>query len=279
VLVFLNGAFVPEEKAVVSVFDRGFLYGDGLFETICVFNGEPFRWREHIERLRAGAQFLKIKLPFSVSRLQIVANQLVQENGMPDCLLRLTLSRGIGAAGYSPANACEPTLAIALRPVPKSDDAHPPQWKLVSSSFRVVAADPLGRFKTCNKLPQILARAEADEAGADEALLLNTNGYVAEGTSSNVFWIKGGAIYTPPVAAGILPGVTRSVVFELAAKLGVAIREKNIRFKDLGRMDGVFLSLTSWGIVEATSLDEKRFKRSELTQRLRDAYDEVVNRL
>ena len=275
-LVFLNGAFVPEEKAVVSVFDRGFLYGDGLFETIRVFNSKPFRWQEHIERLRAGAEFLKVKLPFSLNRLRIVANKLVRENRMPDCLLRMTLTRGIGAAGYSPAKARKPTLAMALRSAPKSDGAHPPQWKLVSSSFRIVADDPLGRFKTCNKLPQILARSEADEAGADEALLSNTNGCVAEGASSNVFWVKRGTIYTPPVAAGILPGVTRSVVFELAAKLGIAIREKNIRLKDIGRMDGVFLSLTSWGIIEVTSLDGKRLKKSELTLQVRNAYDELV---
>lgn len=277
-LVFLNGAFVPEEKAVVSVFDRGFLYGDGVFEAIRVFNGKPFRWREHIERLRAGAEFLKIKLPISRKRLQIVANKFIQENGIPDCLLRITLTRGIGVAGYSPTNADKPTLAMVLRPAPNWDRAHPPQWKLVSSSFRLVADDPLGRFKTCNKLPQILARAEADEAGADEALLLNTDGFVAEGTSSNVFWIMGRAIYTPPVAAGILPGVTRSVVFELAAKLGIAIREKKILLKDLRRMDGVFLSLTSRGIVEASSLDGKLLKRSELTRRMRDAYNEMLNR-
>jgi branched-chain amino acid aminotransferase len=279
VLVFLNGAFVPEEKAVVSIFDRGFLYGDGLFETIRVVNGKPFRWREHIERLRAGAKFLKVKLPFSLNRIQSVANELIRENGMPDCLLRITLTRGIGAAGYSPAKARKPTLAIALRPAPKLDVTRAPQWKLVSSSFRLIADDPLGRFKTCNKLPQILARAEADEAGADEALLLNTDGNVAEGTSSNVFWIKGGAIYTPPIAAGILPGVTRSVVLELAAGLGVATHEKNIRLKNIGRMEGVFLSLTSRGIVEATSLDGKALKTSDLTRRVRDAYDELVKRV
>ena len=277
-LVFLNGAFVPEEKAVVSVFDRGFLYGDGLFETLRVFNGKPFRWREHIERLLAGAEFLKIKLPISLNRLRTSADWLIRENEMADCLLRLTLTRGIGVAGYSPANARKPTIVMALRSLPKPAGTRSPQWKLVSSSFRVVADDPLGRFKTCNKLPQILARAEADETGVDEALLLNTDGYVAEGTSCNVFWVKGGAIYTPLVSAGILPGVTRAVVFEIAAGLGFPIREKNIRLKELERADGVFLSLTSRGIVEATSLDGRTLKRSGLTQRVRKAYAELLNR-
>lgn len=277
-LVFLNGVFIPEEKAVVSVFDRGFLYGDGLFETIRVFDGKPFRWQEHIKRLRVGAEFLKIKLPISLNRLRISADRLIQENAMSDCLLRLNLTRGAGPAGYSPKDARKPTLAMSLRPAPQIDPAHPPQWKLVSSSFRIPVNDLLSRFKTSNKLPQVLARAEADEVGADEALLLNADGYMAEGTSSNLFWVKGGVICTPPLAAGILPGVTRSVVFEFAAKLGIPVREKNIRLRDLGRMDGVFLSLTSWGIVEATLLDGKGVKRSELTQRVRNAYDELVKR-
>ncbi len=275
-LVFLNGAFVPEEKAVISVFDRGFLYGDGLFETIRVFNGGPFQWQRHIERLRAGADFLKIKLPYSASQLRPVADKLIARNKMPDSLLRIALSRGAGAPGYSPKNIGRPTLIISLRLAPKLDPKNPPQLKLVTSSFRTVPNDPLARFKTSNKLPQVLARAEAANAGADEALLLNTDGFVAEGTSSNIFWIKRGLVYTPPVAAGILPGVTREVVFEIGAGLGIPIQEKNIRLKELKQSDGLFLSLTSLGIVEAISLDGKSLKRAALTRRVRTAYMEIT---
>ena len=276
-LVFLNGEFVPEEKAVISVFDRGFLYGDGLFETVRVFDGKPFRWQEHIQRLQVGAEFLKIKLPHS-GQLRRIADKLIAQNRMPDSLLRLTLTRGVGAPGYSPRDAGMPTLAMSLRAAPKFNPENPPRWKLVTSTVRITANDPLGCFKTSNKLPQVLARAEADAAGADEALLLNTDGYVAEGTSSNVFWVKGGAIYTSPVAAGILPGVTRAVVFEIAASLALLVREKRIRLNELGRADGVFLSLTSLGIVEATSLDGKTLKRADLTQWVRNAYADLLNR-
>ncbi|HEV2331018.1 MAG TPA: aminotransferase class IV [Verrucomicrobiae bacterium] len=265
---------MPEERAVISVFDRGFLYGDGLFEAIRIFNGRPFRWREHIERLRSGAEFLKIKLPFSPRRLRAFADELIARNKMPDSLLRLSLSRGVGLPGYGPENAPVPTLAMSLRPAPKQEN--PPQWKLITSSVRIAANDPLVRFKTCNKLPQVLARAEANKAGADEALLLNTDGFVAEGTSSNVFWVKRGAVYTPPLAAGILPGVTRVVVFEIAARLKIPVREKNIRPKDMMQADGLFLSISSRGVVEVSSLDGKAFQNSKLIAEVRRVYHNLL---
>src|SRR5438874_7180093 len=118
VLVFLNGRFVPEKKAVVSVFDRAFLLGDGLFETVRIFNGKPFRWRQHWERFRQGADFLKIKIPFGQERLQRSALNLVRKNKTPDSLLRLTLSRGIGARGYSPKGANKPTVVMSVHPQP-----------------------------------------------------------------------------------------------------------------------------------------------------------------
>lgn len=271
--VFLNGKFVPEERAVVSVFDRGFLYGDGLFETIRVFNGIPFRWQEHLERLRQGADFLKIKMPFTSAKLRALADTLITKNKMPDSLLRITLSRGMGAAGYSPKSAKHPTCVMSLRAAPKSNAQK--QWNLITSSFRLPANDPLARFKTSNKLPQVLARAEA-AAGVDEALLLNTDGFVAEGTSSNLFWIRHDAIYTPPLTAGILPGVTRAVVFEIASQLNVPIYEKNIRPKELIQMDGVFLSLSSQGIVQANSLDGKTLKKSPITDQIAHFYGKIL---
>jgi len=276
VLVFLNGRFVPEEKAVISVFDRGFLYGDGLFETIRIVNGKPFRWREHIERMRAGAEFLKIKLPYGANQLRRIAGELVARNKMPDSILRVNFSRGTGPVGYSPRNADKSTLVMSLRAGPRFNQKNPQLWKLIISSFRLGANDPLTRIKTSNKLPQILARAQADDAGADEALLLNTDGYVAEGTSSNVFWVKRGAIYTPPLESGILPGVTRTVVFEIARKLRVPIREKNGRVWDLAQSDGVFLSLSSWGIVEVNSLNGKTLKTTDTIGRIRLIYQKAV---
>jgi len=277
-VIFLNGKFVPEERAVVSIFDRGFLYGDGLFEAVRIVNGQPFQWSQHIERLQRGAEFLKIKLPFPEKSLRDFAKKLTAKNKMPDAILRLTLSRGIGARGYSPKNATRPTFTMSLHPARKIDFKNPPKWKLITASFHIPADEPLAQFKTCNKLLQVLARAEAEARGADEALLLNIRGFVAETTSSNLFWIERNEICTPPVAAGILPGVTRATILEICSKLKVSTRQKNIRPEKLPRANGVFLSLTSLGVVEVERLDGKILNRSPLARHIARTYNEMLMR-
>lgn len=280
--IFLNGQFVPEDRAVVSVFDRGFLYGDGLFETLRVVNGQPFRWTQHIERLQHGADFLKIRLPFAPAALRGFAGELIAKNALPDSLLRLTLSRGVGPRGYSPKGAESPALVMTLHPLAGRADLLVGQdaqqrvpttkWKLVTSSLRLPAGDPLARFKTANKLAQVLARAEADAAGADEVLLLDTNGHVAEAAGGNLFWIERGAVGTPPLTAGVLPGVTRAVIVELCGQLNLPVRETNILPAQLLAADGFFVSLSTLGVVEAVSLDGQRLNVSPLVEKLRGAY-------
>jgi aminodeoxychorismate lyase len=272
-IVFLNGWFVSEDRAVVSVFDRGFLYGDGLFETVPVRNGKPFRWAQHLERLLRGAKFLKIILPFTPGALLEAAGKLIAKNKMPNALLRLSLSRGVGMRGYSPKDASTPTLVMTLHPAPPTGKG---TWKLITASQRLPAGDPLAQFKTANKLPQILARAEADKAGADEALLLNTRGRVVEGAAGNLFWVGNGTICTPPQAAGVLPGVTRTVVLEVCRELKIKTREKSPRVKDLFAAQGVFLSLSSRGIVEAVELDGRKLRRAAVVKQLRSAYAECL---
>ena len=275
-IVLLNGQFVPEEQAVVSVFDRSFLYGDGLFETLRVFNGKPFRWAQHMERLQQGAEFLKIPLPFTPERLRDFASDLIARNRMPDSLLRLTLSRGVGVRGYSPKGAECPVLVMSLHPAP-AEAGTPPRWRLITSSSRLPANEPLARFKTCNKLPQILARAEADSVNADEALLLNTNGDVVEASSSNLFWIEKSTIGTPPLPSGILPGVTRAVVLEVCSGLGIEAGEVNLRLKQLRCAEGVFLSLSTAGIAECISLDGLPLAHSPLLDKLHAAYWKLLH--
>jgi len=275
--VFLNGQFVPEKEAVVSIFDRAFLYGDGLFETMLVVNGKPFRWQQHHERFLRGAEFLKIKVPFPSGALRDFAGRLIAKNQMPDSLLRLTLSRGIGPRGYSPKGADRPFVAMSLHPAPPSDPQTPPRWRLVTSSFRLPANEPLAEFKTCNKLPQILARAQADAAGAGEALLLNTDGFVVEASSSNLFWIQNGTIRTPPLPSGILPGVTRAVVLELCSRIGLEAREASVRRKQLRHAEGVFLSLSTVGIAESISLDGQALAHSPLVDKLHRAYWKLLH--
>ena len=277
-LVFINGQFVPEEQAAVSVFDRGFLYGDGLFEGALVANGKPFRWAQHLERLQRGADFLNIKLPYSADVLERYVMELIAHNQVSDAFLRLTLSRGVGPRGYSPKDATQPTIVVSLHPPPASDPQSPPQWDLLTSSLRLPANEPLSQFKTCNKLPQILARAEADAVGAHEALLLSTEGVVVEASSGNLFWIDGKSVCTPPLISGILPGVTRAVVLEICQALRLDARERTVTAAKLKDMAGVFVSLSSWGVVAAQSLDGHVLPQSPVVEQIRQAYQALVLR-
>jgi aminodeoxychorismate lyase len=275
-LVFLNGRFIPEDRAVVSVFDRSFLYGDGLFEAVRICNGQPFRWTQHIERFLHGAGHLKIRPPFSSGEIQKHAAKLIQNNKTREALLRLNLSRGVGGRGYSPTGADSPTFVMTLHPAPKLDLKNPPLWKLVTASNRLPTNEPLAQFKNANKLPQILARAEADAAGANEALLLNTSGYVVEGTTSNLFWVRKGVVCTPPLAAGILPGVTRVAVLEICRALAIPTKEVAPRSKELFSAQGAFMSMSSWGIVEAVELDGRKLRRHACVKKIQRSYEKLL---
>lgn len=277
-IVFLNGRFVPQKQALVSAFDRSFLFGDGLFETLLVRNAKPFLLRQHLERLEQGARFLRIPLPLSLTALQEHALDLLARNKLRDGSLRLTLSRGVGRRGYSPAGASDPTVVITTHPARPYDPAKPPQWRLITASPRLPVGDVLTRFKTCNKLPQILARAEAEDRGADEALLLNTEGRVVEGSRSNLFWVSGRSIGTPPLESGVLAGVTRAVVMELCKPLGLSVRETSLPPKILRQQDGVFLTLSTDGVVEALAWEGRALRQSPVVATLRNAYWRRVKR-
>jgi aminodeoxychorismate lyase len=273
-IVFLNGQFLPEQQALISVFDRGFLYGDGLFEGIRIYQGKPFRWEQHLERFRRGAAFLKIAPTFSSEALRRSAQELIARNEMPNSFLRLVLSRGVGVRGYSSKGAERPTLVMSLHPAPAS--APPPRWRLVTAPLRLPANEPLSQFKTCNKLAQVLARAYADAVGADEALLLNSENYIVEASSGNLFWVADGAVCTAPLAAGVLPGVTRAVVVELCHSMGLTVRETSPGLPDLMGAKGLFLSLSSIGLAEGVSLDGQQLARSAVVAELDRAYWNLV---
>jgi aminodeoxychorismate lyase len=274
--VFLNGKFVPEQRAVVSVFDRGFLFGDGLFEAMLVRRGEIFRWDPHIGRLQRGIDFLKLTVPWSAEELFRFSLQLIQRNRMPDALLRINISRGITARGYSPKNAIHAAVVLSMHPLPVLNGNRPPRWRVITSSFCLPANDPLTHFKTANKLPEVMARAESDAAGAHDAILLNPRGFIAEATSCNVFWVRDNVVYTTPLSSGALPGITRSVVMELCVKNNISCRQKNAKPADLRRAQGVFLTNTSMGVIEVESLDNHKLRRSPLVKKLWAAYRELL---
>lgn len=278
-IVFLRDQFVPEEQATVSIFDRGFLYGDGLFETMRLYAGSPFRWEQHMERLERGAAVLRIPLPKSVRAMKKLVDQLVSLNKLPDAILRITVSRGRGSRGYSPTGCHDPTLAMVLYRPSQGLQETPTPWRLATVRTQRQGSgtiDPLSSLKSCNRLHNVLARADAEAAGADEGLFWNARGEITEGTSSNVFWIDRGGIHTTSLSKGALAGVTRGVVAELTRSLGWKFREGAVTPEGLRKVEGVFLSLSTLGIVEALSLDGQPLCRSVRVARLQEAYAALV---
>lgn len=277
-IVFLNGNFVPEADAFVPLSDRGFLLGDGLFETMRVAGGKPFRFAQHLERMTRGAEFLKITLPFAPKEIQKFAAQLIEQNELREAVLRVTLTRGSGARGYSIKNAGRPTLAMTLHPLPPVNLDEPLQWSLVTSSFRIPAGDALASFKTTSKVLNVLARAEAEEKGADEALLVNTNGEVAETAGGNIFWVFNDKICTVPTGRGVLPGITRAVVLEICQSLGLETNKRVIKPEHLRNAEGIFITQSAFGIVPVASFDNEPVAPSPLVDQISSAYNEMLQR-
>ncbi len=277
-LVFLNGKFLPEADAVVPLNDRGLLLGDGLFETMRVANGRPFRLAQHLERLARGAEFLKIQLPCTPREIQKFAGQIIGQNELADAVLRVTLTRGAGQRGYSPKNSGAPTFAMTLHPLPLVNADEPLQWSLITSTFRVPASDALASVKTTSKILNVLARAEAEEKGADEALLLNTNGEVAETAGGNLFWIYQDHVCTVPTGRGVLPGITRAVVLEICQTLGLETQKRIIKPEQLRNATGIFVTQSALGIVPVAAFDGLPVAPSPLVDQIASAYDEMLRR-
>ncbi len=284
-VVFLNGQFVPEAEAVVPVNDRGFLLGDGLFETMRVASGRPFRLGQHLDRLSRGADYCRIKLPFTPKEIQKIAAELIGKNGLAEAVLRVTLTRGPGPRGYSPrplgaaglpGDAAQPTLVMTLHPSPPSSGDEPLQWSLVTSSFRIPASDPLAAFKSTSRMLNVLARGEAEAQGADEALLLNTNGEVAETASGNLFWVYQDTICTVPSGRGVLPGITRAVVLEICQSLGLETDKCVIKPPMLRNAGGMFVTQSALGIVPVVAFDGWPVAPSPLVDQIASAYNELL---
>ncbi len=273
-MVFINGKFLSEAGAVVPVNDRGFMYGDGLFETMRVVNGKPFRFAQHLERMTRGADFLKIKPPFAPKKLEKFAVQLIEQNKMPDAMLRVMLTRGPGERGYGFSGESQPTVVMTLHAAPSLEKTI--EWNLITSSFRIPAADPLSSFKTTSKILHVMARAEAAEKGADEALLVNTNGEVAETAGGNLFWVYDDKICTVPTGRGVLPGITRAIVLEICQAMGLQTSKRVIKPEALRNSRGIFVTQSALGIVPVSVFDGESIAPSPLVDQIARAYHEML---
>lgn len=251
-LAYVNGQFIAADRPVLPVNDRSFLYGDGLFETIRITNGQPFLWNEHLERLQRGAAFLKIPFSISPKEIEQAARHLLSQNDMPEGMLRIHLSRGPGERGYGIKSANTPTLVITTH---QSLHSKHPGLKLITSTIRVAANDPLTQHKTANRLANILARNEADDAGADEAIILNNEGHVAECSAANIFCVRGHKLLTPPLSSGALAGTTRQFVLNKCFLHDLYSEEVPLTVDDLRNSDAVFVTSAHWLVTPVSALD------------------------
>lgn len=245
-VVWLDGGLVEAARARIDPADRGFLLADGLFETIRVRDGLPERLDAHLARLRAGAGVLGLPIPATDDALASAMAEVAAANALPEAALRLTLTRGPGPRGLVPPADPRPTLLIAAAPPPPPS---PPARVVVAATTRRNERSPLSRLKTLNYLDAVLARREAAARGADDALMLNTRDRLAEATAANLFAVVDGALLTPPVEDGALPGVRRA---ELIARLGA--EERALLPADLARATEAFLT-TSLGVRAVVAVD------------------------
>lgn len=256
-VVYVNGEFVPEEHAKVSVFDRGFLYGDACFETLRVYDGMPGFWKLHLKRLRRTLEFLKISAPFDDRGLAVIVKRLIDMNDLPDAVLRIQVTRGTGQRGYSCRSAIAPALVVSVHPltVTKGLSGEQTRYRVKTSRLRIDSKSPLGTFKTGNKLLQILGKREAEEAGVEEVLLRTADGFVAEASAANVFWFEAETLLTPPLELGVLPGVTRQIVSELWRNAGRNFYETRAHPSQLQQSDGVILTQSVGELITVSELD------------------------
>jgi branched-chain amino acid aminotransferase len=245
-IVWLNGSLVDEGAARIDPADRGFTLGDGLFETIAVRAGEIVRFDAHCVRLKQGCETLG--LPYPVIDLKAAVEETLGANNLADAAVRLTLTRGVAARGLMAFGGASPTLLVTASNWPGSP---PPARCIIASVTRRNEHSPLARIKSLNYLDNILARQEAVARGANEAILLNTKGFVAETTVSNLFIVDDGRIFTPPIEDGALPGVMRAAVMAACKCM-----EKPLEPNDIYLADGIFLT-NSLGIRTVASLDGK----------------------
>ncbi len=278
----MNGDFLPASEAKISVFDRGFLYGDGVFEGIRGYDGRIFRLDQHLDRLWRGAKAIRLALPMTREELKKVVLETVRRSGLKEAYIRLVVSRGCGDLGLDPRNCHTPTTLVVIvdRLALYPREVYETGLEVITCVTRrnlPTALNP--EVKSLNYLNNILAKIEVGDAGAHEGLMINHLGFVAEATGDNVFICQGGKIITPPVNAGILEGITRQVVMELAAEMDIPLAEDNLTVYQVYTADECFLTGTAAEIVPVRRVDGRDIgdgKPGPITRRLMARFKEVT---
>lgn len=281
--IYIDGKYYTEKTAKISVFDHGLLYGDGVFEGIRAYHGRIFKLEEHINRLFDSAKAILLKIPAAKSQLIHTVARTCALNRLKDGYIRLVVTRGVGNLGLSPFHCKHPTIIIIAGKI----TLYPPEMYrkgldlITVPTTRMSPATLNPAIKSLNYLNNVLAKIEAIQGGVLEAVMLNAQGNVTECTGDNLFIVKGGQIYTPPVSAGALCGITRQAVIQLAQEhLGVELQESNMTRYDIFTADECFLTGTGAEIIPAVKLDGRVIgtgKPGEITKRLIQAFRELVH--
>jgi len=279
--IYIDGKLVEESEAKVSVFDHGFLYGDGVFEGMRAYAGRVFKLGEHLERLYASGKAIALEIPMSREDLASAIEKTMQANSLRDAYIRLVVSRGAGDLGLDPRKCPKPSVIIIAASIELyPEDLYENGLDIITGSTRRISPSALNpRIKSCNYLNNILAKIEGIRAGVMEVLMLNDQGRVAECTGDNVFRVAGRTIETPPADAGILEGVTRDAVMELAREAGFAVRERGLTLYDLYTAEEVFLTGTAAEIIAVTKIDGRAIgggKPGPVTGDLRSRFRKLV---
>lgn len=280
-LIFINGSIVSEMDARVSVLDRGFLYGDGVFETLRAYQGVIFRCADHIERLFNSARAIHIGIPFTKDYFKEALYNTLRGNSLQDAYLRLSITRGESEIGLDIERCSKPTVTIiskAFRGYPKSlyNKGVP---AAVVNTRRIPPSAFSPGIKSLNFLNNIMARVEAKGLKASEGIMLSIEGFVAEGTVSNIFIVKDGVIKTPPLCVGILNGVTRSIVIDLAKENNIPLTEQSFYPDELYNADECFITSTMYEVMPVTSLNARPVGNGhpgELTRRLLKLFSKLT---
>jgi len=279
-LVYLDGKFVPEEEAKISIFDHGFLYGDGVFEGIRAYNGRVFRLREHMNRLYDSAKAIDLQIPITKEEFEKIILETLRINKLRDAYIRPIVTRGVGDLGLDPRKCKKPTIIVIARPWGKLyGDLYERGLKAVTVAVRRNPYDALPpNIKSLNYLNNILAKIEANAKGGDEAIFLDKLGFISEGSGDNIFIVKNGTILTPPTINSLL-GITREVVIEIIKKLGIPFAERNLSLYDLYTADEVFVTGTAAEIAPIVEVDGRKVgdgKPGKITKRLMEEFEKVT---
>ncbi len=279
--IYIDGVFVDKEDAKISVFDHGLLYGDGIFEGIRVYKGCVYRLDEHLERLEYSAKAILLTMPWTREEISAAVCESCRVNGIRDGYIRLIVTRGVGSLGLSPNSCKHPSIiciadSIALYP----KECYTEGLSIVTVPTRRMGPAALNPgVKSLNYLNNIMAKIEAAQAGALEAIMLNDQGYVAECTGDNLFIVHKGKIYTPDAANGALRGITRQAVIDMAAKLGYPLKEANLTRYEVWNADECFLTGTAAELIPVVKLDSRTIgdgRPGPVTQALHAAFHEEV---